>query len=166
MNDWLSALSTSNSLDDRRDRRDVTPSLARVDEALSRPGSIPWVAPSSNLSTRIVQHLGTPQAETIPGPWVRLRPVLALAAAVALGVSVYLVLPGTPTNRPRVGPTPTATSKPFDLDATYFTNLPAKAEPLALAVGDPLVDEARNMGEDTRRAAQTLLARLPSRLSR
>lgn len=160
MNDWAQAIRISGSLDDRRDRTHVPAPQARVDEALSRPGSVPNVAVPNDLRERILRRIADEPPQPLAAPWAW-RPLTLAAALVAIAsVTAYTLIPSPPA---AVTPGPVAT---LDLDASYLTQLPAKAEPIALGMGDPLLDEARLMGEDTKRAAQVLLARLPSRLSR
>lgn len=162
MNDWAQAIRISDSLDDRRDRTHVPAPQARVDEALSRPGSVPNVAVPNDLRERILRRIADEPPQPLAAPWAW-RPLALAAALVAIAsITAYMLIPAPPTT---ITPGPVAIA-PLDLDASYLTQLPAKAEPIALGMGDPLLDEARLMGEDTKRAAQVLLARLPSRLSR
>lgn len=165
MNDWAQAIRISGSLDDRRDRTHVPAPLARVDEALSRPGSVPNVATPTDLRERILRRIADEPPQPLAGPWAW-KPLALAAALVAIAsVTAYTLIPSPPSIA-TPGPIAIDTPAPLDLDASYLTQLPSKAEPLALGMGDPLLDEARFMGEDTKRAAQVLLARLPTRLSR
>lgn len=162
MNDWAQAIRVSGSLDDRRDRTHVPAPLARVDEALSRPGSVPNVAAPADLRERILSRLAEEPPQPLAGPWAWKPLALAAALVAVASVTAYMLIPSPPAT---ITPGPVAIAT-LDLDASYLTQLPAKAEPIALGMGDPLLDEARLMGEDTKHAAQVLLARLPTRLSR
>lgn len=163
MKDWAEALRTSSALDDQRARERAPEGQARVDEALSNPFAAKWEAAPAGLRARVMEHVRSTRPRETPvlhGP-VRYA-ALAAAATVLLTLSagIYLAWPPAP-----VTPTdPIASTRSFDPGA--LVELPAQTEQLAIAMESPLVEEARLIREDTRRAFAGAFAQLPTRITR
>jgi len=186
MKDIFKAVSTSRALDDCRGRaRWQAPApQARVDEALSEGSQVPWATPPRELRDRILAVVDSTEAGPIVTPPRRSltwRP-LALAAGLALagGVCVHLAMR---TNTPAPSPTPIAVvppdrsveesrmSTPISppaaragaLSPATFVAMARETEPAVRSASRPLMDEARLIGQDTKRAVEGVFSALPVR---
>lgn len=186
MKDVFKAVSTSRALDDCRGRaRWQAPApQARVDEALSESSEVPWATPPRELRDRIFAVVDSTEAGPVVAPARRTltwRP-LALAAGLALvgGVCVHLAMR---SNAPTPAPTPVAVVAPDRSVEETRVNTPAAAsapragalspatfvamaretEPAVRSASRPLMDEARLIGQDTKRAVEGVFSVLPVR---
>ncbi|CAG0976379.1 hypothetical protein PHYC_01525 [Phycisphaerales bacterium] len=168
MKDWLEALKASAALDDRRDRGPAPRGQARVDEALSHPGAASWTPAPTHLRSRIMDRVGRAEPERAAlrrtGPMRSAALAFAAMVVMGLGVGVYLAWPRTPAATPD---SRGSAAKAPELSTGALVQMPAEAGPIAMAaMENPLVEEARLIREDTRRAVERVFARLPMRMSR
>jgi hypothetical protein len=165
MRDWIQAIATSKALDDRRERSGVSAGLARVDEALSDRSAQGWERAPAGLGARvrgaIEEHDGARFVRGVAEPWRPAWPALVLAGGLALAAGVALVMLA-----PKPAQAPGTEGRGLPFDAGSLTSLSVQAEPLALAADRALLEEARLIGDDTRRAVEAVMARLPTRWGR
>lgn len=145
------ALRVSKVLDDRTDRsRRAGPEFGeqgRVDAELADAQRLPWRKPSTQVRSRVLLEI---EAKRYRHRRVSAWPVWPLRAA-ALAALALLVW-GLPVwNGGMSGPAAVSQAELPEV-------IRVASEP---SIGDQLRDEADAIGEDTRRAAEMLLGRLP-----
>jgi hypothetical protein len=188
MSDLWRALAASHDLDDRRDRTSgrVPRGHARVDEALSDADALPWREAPAGVRTNVLRAIeassmarhgaGTPADVWTP---VARRVAwsiggLSMAALVALGVFLVVRPAGTTPREPGpiartdapTAPVPTTREAPgamgpAAMGPVALVRLPERVAPLGEALPAPLLDEAKHLRDDTRRAMDAMFASLP-----
>lgn len=188
MSDLWRALAASHDLDDRRDRTSarVPRGHARVDEALSDADALPWRAAPAGVRTNVLRAIeGSSRARHGAGadPWAPVARLVAwsvgglsAAALVALGVFLLVRPAGTTPREPGpiartdspTAPVPVPTTReapgamgPAAMGPVALVRLPERVAPLGEALPAPLLDEAKHLREDTRRAMDAMFASLP-----
>ncbi len=172
---WYSKRAISRCIDEGRPLPDrlarrvkSSPELGRfyarmrdVDAALS--GSAPMVAAPSRLDDRIREALlSAPEPGASVRSWARLTAGLALCGMALAGVVVGVRLmqgPVVPERTIAVEPSGGPTAETLTRAINDLPRLPGRT--LMTSVEAPLRAEARLFVEDARRAADTVIARLP-----
>lgn len=141
----------SRVLDDRSDRSNRSEAelddQGRVDAELADARRIPWQCPSRNVRSRVLLEIESrrfrkTRRHTLPA-WP-----LGLAAVAAIALLVV----GHPVRRTPIQAPAFETSQPIAI---------ARAEVAERGLDEQLRDEVVAIGEDTRRAAELVLERLP-----
>ena len=149
--------------------RDIAATLRRqraADAALRAGWTAAMVPAPASLTDRITAAIAVTAVDTTgrgaAHAWRAWVGALAAAVALAGGVTLLAVRMHTVTATGG-GPAIVAESGSSPL-AAALVNLDARPDPVLRRFEDPLVTEAARLREDTRRAAERVLAQLPVRV--
>ncbi len=157
------------ALNDAADRFATEFSRQHAADAALRAGWATAMAPApASLTDRIDAAISAPAPiARIHGGglagWRAWGGALAAAVALAAGVGILAVRMHTVTTTESGGLAANA-SAASPLSAA-LVNLDARPDPVLRRIEDPLVAEAERLREDTRRAAERVLAQLPVRVA-